>query len=187
MLFRGEEYYDVLMVTFYTTLATPTVYKICVIKHVTPWGCHLLTLPRTGWDLCPDRPFRARECGCGHSYPKPAAMVTLLLPQSHLPQSLPQPLHSRPTDGRERQRRLSAGTGQEQGKRQCQCGLLSPPGDLLSKLKPWTQVRKVRASNLWLGWKADVLLFVKSDEKVNLEGQKKMYCNEMQTLWQISR
>lgn len=48
---------------------------ICAIKQVSPWGCHLWTLMRTGWDLCPDKPFNLQEVAVDTSYPIPAATV----------------------------------------------------------------------------------------------------------------
>lgn len=93
---RGGECDGVIIVTFYTRLAAPTEYKICAIKQVSPWGCHLLALTERGWDLRLGRPFTAPECGCGNSDPAPAVIITLLGPGSPLPSVSPWPLHFRP-------------------------------------------------------------------------------------------
>ena len=68
LLFRCKECDGVIMVTFYT-VSCPNAYKICAIKQLWPWGCHLSALGKTAWDLCHHRPFRNQNCGYGCSHP----------------------------------------------------------------------------------------------------------------------
>lgn len=101
---RGGDCDGVIIVTFYTRLAATTEYKICAIKQVSPWGCHLLALTERGWDLCLGRPFTAPGSGCENSDPAPAVIITLLGPGSPLPSVSPWPLHFRPGYVREAQK-----------------------------------------------------------------------------------
>ena len=78
-----------MMVTFYSRLDVPSAHKICTIKQVSPWGCHLLAQTKTGWIYVRTGPSGLRNTAVDPATPAPAAAVALLDPQSHFPSIYP--------------------------------------------------------------------------------------------------
>lgn len=76
-------------VTFYTRLDVPSAHKICTIKQVSPWGCHLLAQTKTGWIYVRTGPSGLRNMAVDTATPAPAAAVAMLDPQSHFPSIYP--------------------------------------------------------------------------------------------------